>query len=102
MANGGTVEPGLAVVIAALGHLPLVLTRLQRIGLRIGAEALLPAVLDPLADIAVHGELLAAARDDATMIIDRDPELRTPRGEALRTLLYLFSCDDAVKLLSAG
>ncbi len=55
-----------------------------------------------LADIAVHGELLAAARDDAKMIIDRDPELRTPRGEALRTLLYLFSRDDAVKLLSAG
>ena len=55
-----------------------------------------------LADIAVHGELLAAARDDAKMIIDRDPELRTPRGQALRTLLYLFSREDAVKLLSAG
>ncbi|PQA86742.1 ATP-dependent DNA helicase RecG [Marinicaulis flavus] len=55
-----------------------------------------------LADIAVHGELLAAARDDAKLIMERDPELKTVRGEALRTLLYLFSRDDAVKLLSAG
>ena len=55
-----------------------------------------------LADIAVHGELLAAARDDAKLIVERDADLKTPRGEALRTLLYLFSRDDAVKLLSAG
>ncbi len=55
-----------------------------------------------LADIAVHGELLAAARDDAKLILERDAELKTPRGEALRTLLYLFSRDDAVKFLSAG
>lgn len=55
-----------------------------------------------LADIVAHGELLAAARDDAKMIVAKDPDLKTERGEALRTLLYLFSRDDAVKLLSAG
>jgi ATP-dependent DNA helicase RecG len=55
-----------------------------------------------LADVAGHGELLAAARDDAKLIIARDPELQTPRGKALRTLLYLFSRDDAVKLINAG
>ncbi|MEX6634044.1 ATP-dependent DNA helicase RecG [Hyphococcus lacteus] len=55
-----------------------------------------------LADIAVHGELLAAARDDAELIMRRDADLKSARGEALRTLLYLFSRDDAVKLLSAG
>lgn len=55
-----------------------------------------------LADITAHAELLAAARDDAKMIVEKDPELKTERGEALRTLLYLFSRDDAVKLLSAG
>lgn len=54
------------------------------------------------ADYAVHGELLLAAKDDATMIVARDPDLKTPRGEALRVLLYLFSRDDAVKLLRAG
>ncbi len=55
-----------------------------------------------LADLAAHGELLAAARDDSKMIIECDPELKTPRGAALRVLLYLFSRDDAVRLLSAG
>ena len=54
------------------------------------------------ADYAVHGELLLAARDDAAMIVERDPRLETPRGEALRALLYLFKRDDAVKLLRAG
>ncbi|VAV90386.1 ATP-dependent DNA helicase RecG [hydrothermal vent metagenome] len=55
-----------------------------------------------LADLSVHGELLAAARDDAKLITGRDPQLNSTRGEALRVLLYLFSRDDAVKLLSAG
>lgn len=55
-----------------------------------------------IADLASHGELLAAARDDAALILARDAELKTPRGEALRTLLYLFERDEAVKLLSAG
>jgi len=55
-----------------------------------------------LADLAVHGELLAAARDDAKLIIQKDPDLQSARGKALRVLLYLFSRDEAVKLLSAG
>jgi ATP-dependent DNA helicase RecG len=55
-----------------------------------------------IADLSVHGELLATARDDAGLILARDPKLTTPRGEALRTLLYLFERDEAIKLLSAG
>ncbi|MGB9143027.1 MAG: ATP-dependent DNA helicase RecG [Aestuariivirga sp.] len=55
-----------------------------------------------IADLAAHGELLAAARDDATLVLARDAELKSERGEALRTLLYLFERDEAVKLLSAG
>ncbi|HNS87786.1 MAG TPA: ATP-dependent DNA helicase RecG, partial [Parvularculaceae bacterium] len=54
------------------------------------------------ADYATHGDLLLAARDDAALIVDKDPDLRTPRGAALRTLLYLFSRDSAIKLLRAG
>jgi ATP-dependent DNA helicase RecG len=54
------------------------------------------------ADYAVHGELLLAARDDAALIVEKDPELQSARGEALRILLYLFSRDEAVKLLRAG
>jgi len=55
-----------------------------------------------MADLAVHGELLAAARDDAGLIIERDPELETERGKALRALLYLFERDAAVRFLRSG
>ena len=55
-----------------------------------------------MADLSVHGELLQAARDDATLIHNRDPKLETARGEALRNLLYLFERDAAIKLLSSG
>ena len=55
-----------------------------------------------MADLAVHAELLAAARDDTKLILDRDPELTSPRGEALRTLLYLFEQDSAVVNLRSG
>jgi ATP-dependent DNA helicase RecG len=55
-----------------------------------------------LARVEVDADLLAAARDDARLFVDRDPELISARGEALRVLLYLFERDAAVKLLSAG
>jgi ATP-dependent DNA helicase RecG len=55
-----------------------------------------------LADLSVHAELLGAASDDARLIVARDPELQTPRGAALRTLLYLFQQDDAVRTIRSG
>ena len=55
-----------------------------------------------LADIAVHGDLLAAARDDAKLILERDAELQNERGQALRVLLYLFERDAAVKYFRSG
>jgi ATP-dependent DNA helicase RecG len=55
-----------------------------------------------LARLDVDDDLLGAARDDARLLIDRDPELTGERGEALRVLLYLFERDAAVKLLRAG
>ncbi len=55
-----------------------------------------------LADLAAHGDLLAAARDDARLLLDRDPALETPRGRAVRTLLYLFERDAAIKYLRSG
>jgi ATP-dependent DNA helicase RecG len=45
---------------------------------------------------------LPAARDDAALMLSRDPKLKTPRGEALRDLLYLFARDEAIRLLGAG
>jgi ATP-dependent DNA helicase RecG len=50
----------------------------------------------------VHGKYLGAARDDAALILSRDAILTTPRGEALRQLLYLFGKDEAIKLIRAG
>ncbi|MSP88063.1 MAG: ATP-dependent DNA helicase RecG [Alphaproteobacteria bacterium] len=55
-----------------------------------------------LANLAVHGELLAAARDDVKLIQGRDPDLMGERGKALRVLLYLFQRDAAVKNLRSG
>jgi ATP-dependent DNA helicase RecG len=55
-----------------------------------------------MADLSVHGDLLAAARDDAHLVLARDPRLQTPRGEALKNLLYLFERDAAIRLLSSG
>ncbi len=55
-----------------------------------------------LADLSVHGELLAAARDDARLVLQRDAGLKSSRGEALRVLLYLFERDEAVRYLRTG
>jgi ATP-dependent DNA helicase RecG len=55
-----------------------------------------------IADLAVHGDLLAMARDDARLIIDRDPDLKSERGQALRTLLYLHERDQAIAYLRSG
>lgn len=54
------------------------------------------------ARIELHGKLLSPARDDAALILSRDPDLTSPRGEALRHLLYLFERDEAIRLLRAG
>ena len=55
-----------------------------------------------IARLEVHCKYLGAARDDAALILSRDPTLSTPRGEALRHLLYLFEKDEAIRLIRAG
>jgi ATP-dependent DNA helicase RecG len=55
-----------------------------------------------LARLETHGDLVQAARDDAALVLARDPALETPRGQALRHLLYLFERDEAIRLLRAG
>ena len=55
-----------------------------------------------VARLEFHGKLLGPARDDAALILSRDPDLASPRGEALRHLLYLFERDEAIRLLRAG
>jgi ATP-dependent DNA helicase RecG len=55
-----------------------------------------------LASLDIHAGLLGAARDDAALIMSRDPNLESERGQALRILLYLFERDEAIKLMRAG
>jgi ATP-dependent DNA helicase RecG len=55
-----------------------------------------------LVDLGAHADLLAAARDDAKLLLERDPDLAGPRGPALRTLLYLFERDAVVKTVRSG
>jgi ATP-dependent DNA helicase RecG len=55
-----------------------------------------------VAQAGVHRDLMAAARDDAALMLARDPGLAGERGQALRQLLYLFERDEAVRLIEAG
>ena len=53
-----------------------------------------------IADLMAHSDLLLqAARDDAKIIIEKDPDLQSERGRKLRVLLYLFERDEGVRLL---
>jgi ATP-dependent DNA helicase RecG len=47
-------------------------------------------------------ELIQLATDDARLLVDRDGGLEGARGQAARTLLYLFERDAAVGLLRSG
>jgi len=55
-----------------------------------------------VAEVPGYEMLLAAARDDAALFLAKDPNLTSARGQALRTLLYLFECDEAVRLFRAA
>ncbi len=55
-----------------------------------------------VADVPDFEDLLGLARHDAQTLLESDPELTSPRGEAVRTLLYLFECDEAVRLFRAA
>ena len=55
-----------------------------------------------VARVETHGKLIGAARDDAALLLSRDPTLASTRGEALRHLLYLFERDEAIRLIRAG
>ncbi len=55
-----------------------------------------------LADLEAHRDLLQTARDDAKLIITKDPHLESERGQALRVLLYLFGRDETVRYLRSG
>ena len=55
-----------------------------------------------LADMSAHRELLWTATQDARTFLTLDPAFQTPRGQALKVLLYLFKKDKAIQTLKAG
>ena len=55
-----------------------------------------------LADLEAHADLLPAVHDDVKLVLERDPQLQSPRGQALRALLYLFRRDEAIRYLQSG
>jgi ATP-dependent DNA helicase RecG len=55
-----------------------------------------------LANLLLHADLLAAARQDAALLLERDPGLESARGQAVRILLYLFERETAVRNLHSG
>ncbi|GLR66326.1 ATP-dependent DNA helicase RecG [Acidocella aquatica] len=55
-----------------------------------------------LADAEKHADLLPMARQDAVMLLQRDPKLETQRGQAVRVLLNLFDQREAILTVRAG
>jgi ATP-dependent DNA helicase RecG len=55
-----------------------------------------------LADPEKHAALLDMARQDAVMLLQRDPKLESERGQAARVLLNLFDQRDAIQTVRAG
>ena len=55
-----------------------------------------------LADLSIHSDLLQTAYKDAALILSSDANLQTPRGQNLRTLLYLFEQNEAIRTYNAG
>ncbi len=54
------------------------------------------------ASLQANADLIGVAHDDVKLILNRDPELKSERGEALRQLLYLFNQDAMARYLAGG
>ena len=55
-----------------------------------------------IASLEDHHHLIPMARDDARLILEKDPALSSERGKNLRILLYLFERDEGVRYLKSG
>ena len=55
-----------------------------------------------IASLEAHADLLEIARKDAAYLLEKDADLMTARGEAVRTLLHLHRRDEAIRFLRAG
>lgn len=55
-----------------------------------------------VARLDIHTDLLEIARNDARYLIETDPDLQSPRGQAIRRLLYIMRRDEAIRYIRAG
>jgi ATP-dependent DNA helicase RecG len=55
-----------------------------------------------LADPEKHEALLPMARQDAVLLLQRDPKLESPRGQAVKILLNMFDQRDAIETVRSG
>ena len=55
-----------------------------------------------IADLETQAELMRLAQDDSRLLLAQDPELASPRGQAMRMLLHLMERDKAIRMLSVG
>ncbi|MFB9223233.1 ATP-dependent DNA helicase RecG [Paracoccus cavernae] len=55
-----------------------------------------------IADLERQAPLMALARQDAQAYLERDPAMESPRGVAVRFLLWLMEQDKAIRLIGAG
>ena len=55
-----------------------------------------------VANLETQSGLMAIAQQDARRLVDIDPKLESPRGEAARTLLWLLEQDKAIQMISVG
>jgi ATP-dependent DNA helicase RecG len=55
-----------------------------------------------IADLEAQVGLLRIAQDDSRLLLAQDPDLASPRGQAMRALLWLMDRDKAIHMLSVG
>jgi ATP-dependent DNA helicase RecG len=55
-----------------------------------------------VADMESQTALMSIAQSDARKLLNDDPALESPRGQAARVLLWLMEQDQAIRLISVG
>jgi len=55
-----------------------------------------------IADIERQPDLMRIAQTDARAFLEKDPDLASPRGQAMRLLLWLMEQDKAIQLIGIG
>ncbi len=55
-----------------------------------------------IADLETQTDQMKTAQQDARMLLNTDPDLKSERGEAARVLLYLMDQDESIRLMTVG